>query len=396
MDIKNNYLKLKDKFVKMRCSSKSYNKNDEIGGYCFSFGHHEDYQRCSGNVGSSFSKKGNLVQSGKHISSLKAWYSYENINGKQSVEEISNLLQDNHKKISSLRAKQIISYLTNVEHPLREGIHISKEDIDNINNLILQVDEKVTEIDVVLYSLGGDVFVSRILVDMLRKRFKKVNFLVPFEALSAASMICLSGDEIIVTPEASLSPFDVQIKSPVSGNFLPANIMLKCAKQARKAHNPMNILHFKSSYEGWSKEMSENSINVCKISIKNTKHFPMYWLMKYTFKAFVTNNDKFNRYLLLPFWKIFSKNGRKANKIVDFFINTGVKFGHDAPILYSDIKHSGLNIIEADGELVELLRENSLLSKRLFERSNLLKIYSDGEHSFVVYNNKKDTPDAKK
>jgi len=395
MNIKNNYLKLKENLVKMWCSLEIYGKNDKIGGYCFAFEHYEGYQKYSTNRVSSFLVKGKLVQSDKHISSLNSWYSYEIINGDQSSEEILNLLQNNHKKISSLRANPIISYLTNVEHPLRKGIDISKEDIDNINNLILLVDKKITEVDVILYSLGGDVLVSRVLVDMLRKRFEKVNFLVPFEALSAASMICLSGDEIIMTPEASLSPFDVQIKSPASNNYSPVNIMLKCAKGARFALNPLNILYLKSTYQGWDMQMAQNTINFCNISIKNTKHFPMYWLMKYTFRAFITKNEKFNRYLLLPFWKIFTKNGRKANKIVNFFIDTGIKFGHDVPILYSDIEHSGLNILEAKEELLELLRENSLLSKRLFERSSLLKIYSNSDSSFVIFNKSKDTSDIK-
>ncbi|MDQ7061863.1 MAG: hypothetical protein Q9M43_12375 [Sulfurimonas sp.] len=121
--------------------------------------------------------------------------------------------------------------------------------------------------------------------------------------------------------------------------------------------------------------MCDRIIRNCKSNLQIIINFPTYWLMKYTFKAYITNNENFDRYVLTPLWKHFTRNGRKARKIVKFFIETGVKFGHDTPIMHTHIEHSGLNIELAKGELSEILRETTFLSMKIFEDKTIHKIF---------------------
>ena len=49
------------------------------------------------------------------------------------------------------------------------------------------------------------------LVKILRSNFDEVNFLIPHSAYSAATMLALSGDSIVMHPSAVLGPIDPQV-----------------------------------------------------------------------------------------------------------------------------------------------------------------------------------------
>jgi len=59
--------------------------------------------------------------------------------------------------------------------------------------------------------MGGDPIVSLRIVSMLRENFKKFGVLVPFSAYSAATLVALGADEIVMHPFSNLGPVDPQI-----------------------------------------------------------------------------------------------------------------------------------------------------------------------------------------
>jgi len=358
-------------------------KREDIDAYSFNFKYYEYLQKHKHQDIKTYSK-GNLLKC-EHISYLSCWHNFESLQGEQSYKDILNLLQNNLVKISAIRQRPIISYIVNINSDHRDKIKITNEDINYFIDLIEDIEENVKEIDLIIYSIGGCLSVARKLIEILYNRFDKVNFLVTSIAYSAATMMCMSANEIIMTPESSLSPFDVQILSPDTGNFLPIDIMLKCAKEAKQAHNPLNIFVPKSLYKNWNKEMSEETIKNCVNSSYLASSYPTYWLMKYMYKSFLSKNEEFNKYFVVPIWKYLTKDGRKAKRIVEYFIDTGVRFSHSIPIMYSDIKNSGLNVHLADAELLALLRENAILSEKLFERSSIFKLYMNEYYYHYTY-----------
>lgn len=72
---------------------------------------------------------------------------------------------------------------------------------------------QVNNIDLFLYTRGGETDAVWPLVNMLRARCKKLSVLVPFRAHSAGTMICLGAHEVVLGELASLSPID-----PTTGN----------------------------------------------------------------------------------------------------------------------------------------------------------------------------------
>jgi hypothetical protein len=74
-------------------------------------------------------------------------------------------------------------------------------------------------VDLFLYSNGGDGTVPWKLVTLIREYSKKFSVLVPYRAFSAATLTCLGADEIVMHPMGMLGPTD----PTVANDFNPDN-----------------------------------------------------------------------------------------------------------------------------------------------------------------------------
>lgn len=108
--------------------------------------------------------------------------------------------------IEELRNSKVITYITSD----RQGPINAKVAMDIIPIVSRQLREmgKVPNIDLFLYSTGGDTMVPWRLVSMIRGYCDKFSVLVPYKAHSAATMIALGADEIVMSDLSELSPID--------------------------------------------------------------------------------------------------------------------------------------------------------------------------------------------
>jgi len=110
------------------------------------------------------------------------------------------------KKIEDLRKSRVITYLTSDRQgPMNAKIAM---DIIPIISKQLRTIGKTQKIDLFLYSTGGDTMVPWRLVSMIREYCDKFSVLVPYKAHSAATMIVLGADEIVMSDLSELSPID--------------------------------------------------------------------------------------------------------------------------------------------------------------------------------------------
>lgn len=72
------------------------------------------------------------------------------------------------------------------------------------------------QIDLFLYSTGGITMAGFALVNLIREFCDSFNVIVPYKALSTATLVCLGADELIMTKMALLSPIDPSISTPLS------------------------------------------------------------------------------------------------------------------------------------------------------------------------------------
>ena len=110
------------------------------------------------------------------------------------------------KQIEDARESRVISYLTSD----RQGPFNARiaPDIIPLVSKQLQKIGRVKNIDLFLYSGGGDTMVPWRLVSMIREYCEKFSVLLPYKAHSAATMIALGADEIVMSDLSELSPID--------------------------------------------------------------------------------------------------------------------------------------------------------------------------------------------
>lgn len=109
-------------------------------------------------------------------------------------------------QIEELRKSRVITYLTSD----RQGPVNARVAMDIIPIISKQLREigKTESVDLFLYSSGGDTMVPWRLVSMIREYCNKFSALVPYKAHSAATMISLGADEIVMSDLSELSPID--------------------------------------------------------------------------------------------------------------------------------------------------------------------------------------------
>lgn len=115
------------------------------------------------------------------------------------IENIQKLRDDSH----------VITYITS-DRPGPVGARVAPDIIPLFSKQLSKIapSGKVPKIDLFLYSAGGDTMVPWRLVSMIREHCEQFSVLVPYKAHSAATMIALGADEIVMSNLSELSPID--------------------------------------------------------------------------------------------------------------------------------------------------------------------------------------------
>lgn len=121
------------------------------------------------------------------------------------------------KRIEALRGSEVLCFLTS----LRPSVLTQMAD-DAVrvcfDHLLLLPERPIEKLDVFLCSNGGSGTVPWRLVALFREFAKSLCVLIPYRAYSAASLLALGADEIVMHPFAELGPID----PTVSNDFNPA------------------------------------------------------------------------------------------------------------------------------------------------------------------------------
>ena len=89
---------------------------------------------------------------------------------------------------------------------------MAQDAIPIISDQIQQLPSGTKAVDLLVVSAGGDPMVAWRVMSLLRDRVKKVGVIVPQAAFSAATMLALGADEIVMHPCGNLGPVDPQIQ----------------------------------------------------------------------------------------------------------------------------------------------------------------------------------------
>lgn len=111
--------------------------------------------------------------------------------------------------LEAIRGSKVITYITS-DRPGPVGARVAPDIIPLFSKQLHEIAPagKVPKIDLFLYSAGGDTLVPWRLVSMIREHCEQFSVLVPYKAHSAATMIALGADEIVMSDLSEISPID--------------------------------------------------------------------------------------------------------------------------------------------------------------------------------------------
>ena len=142
------------------------------------------------------------------------------------LESIEKLNNPANKKVG------VIGFIAD-----ESGIHstIGPRDIPAIGNALMSIGH-VDILRLILNSPGGDGVTAEKIVEMCRNYCKKFEVIIPNMAKSAATMIALGSDEVVMGYCSELGPIDAQVPIIIDGipRFISAQSFINARKNLQK------------------------------------------------------------------------------------------------------------------------------------------------------------------
>ena len=170
---------------------------------------------------------------------------------------------------------------TNVEKAAQYGARLQIDLNDKTGFIQALSDIPDGPLDVLLHSPGGNPSATESIVHLLRARFSPIRFLVPHTAKSAATMLALSGNEILLGEGAELGPIDpqFQIVNQQKQVTVPAGAAISLFERihAEVVSNPQKL-------RGWLPIIGQygpSFLQECQNAIDLSETLVANWLQEY-------------------------------------------------------------------------------------------------------------------
>ena len=209
-------------------------------------------------------------------------------------------------KIESIVNGKVICYFAN---PKNQDSLIDGYDTIALEDLLRSTsDSKIGFL--ILNSNGGNANVAEKLLSMCRSRFtEKFTIIVPNYAKSAATMMCLGADSIMMGYLAELGPIDPQIS--IRGDIqLPARSFidgLEMVRQKIKEGDPSIM------YSSMLQKVRPEIISMCASAIAHSEEFAKKWLTEHMLKNDPEHAKKVAK------WLSDGQTYKSHGKVIDFY-----------------------------------------------------------------------------
>jgi hypothetical protein len=179
-------------------------------------------------------------------------------------------------------------------------------------------------LDLLLLSPGGSAEAAESIVSYLRAKFDHIRVIVPLAAKSAATMLALAADEILMARHSQLGPIDPQfgIATPEGPRSAPAQAILDQFELAkRECQNPANL----SAWLPILRTYAPGLLVQCQDQRTLAERMVAEWLANYMFKG-------------------LDNRVEKAASIASWFADYNHFQSHGRPVGYDQLKSLDLNV----------------------------------------------------
>lgn len=245
---------------------------------------------------------------------------------------------------------------------VQNGVAITPEDVRGLAEVVRGLEGDA--VDLILHSPGGSPEAAESIVAVLRSQFNTVRVLVPVMAKSAATMIALAANEILMPISAELGPIDPQfLLSDGRGGqrMTPAQAIIDDVQRAQQAVTsqqgdaPVWLMQVQGQPPG----LYQQALNAVQLS----KQLVKGWLEKYMFTG-----DQ--------------SAATKAQAIVDYLGDHNRFLSHARRVdikTLADLGAKIYNITDVDRQLWQLLEELWYTVEHTFQGSPVFKMWENSK-----------------
>lgn len=268
------------------------------------------------------------------------------------------------EKIAALKAitgRPLLIYATDFFNPklppqLSQILSINLSDKDTFADIADNIGMR--EIDLLIHSPGGSAEATEGIVSYLRSRFDHIRVLVPGTAKSAATMLAMSANQLVMDELSELGPTDPQMV--INNRFSPAGAILK---QFQKAQEELKSDPGKIAAWLPVLQLYGPSILVeCQNHLDLSERLVRTWLEDYMFKGQADADVH-------------------ASEVARWLADDENHLSHSRRIGVNELKAKGVNVIDMrdDATLREAIRQLHLALMNTFNGTGAVKLFENSE-----------------
>ncbi|BCS91520.1 SDH family Clp fold serine proteinase [Metallosphaera javensis (ex Sakai et al. 2022)] len=258
---------------------------------------------------------------------------------KQDTSIVDKIRRDYLRELSKYTGRPTILYATRwMDYPIVNPVETQVLWGDKEGFMETVYGIKGDQLDLILHSPGGLTEAAKSIVEYLRDKFKSIRVIVPDAAMSAATMIALSGDVVIMGRQSNLGPIDPQFIIPLLNTqiSISAQSLLEEFERAKDEvkKDKNNLLVWATKLQQYPPGILEEAKNALEL----TKEVGKRWLTSYMFQG--------------------EQDGeKKAERIVTYLADHNALKSHGNPVPRAKLEELGLKImrLEDDQKLQDLV-----------------------------------------
>lgn len=277
------------------------------------------------------------------------------------------------KAVQEITGRPLIVYAADFisPNPIKEQFTsnltiISLADKDGFDEVTRNL-PRGSEIDILLHSPGGSAEATELIVEILRSRFSHIRFIIPNVAKSAATMLALSGNQLLLDERSELGPTDPQMILNQDGKFIvaPAQAIKDQFKTAQDEINgdPQKLPAW-IPILGW---YGPSLLAQCDNHLALARELVSKWLEKYMF-----TDDK--------------EAKQKAEQIAEYLADHNNFRSHSRRVGMTDLQALDANIFDMRNapELHEAVRDLYAAIMVTFSGTGAYKIVENGNSEALI------------
>jgi len=296
----------------------------------------------------------------------------------KTSKDIDGVRRNKYQKLVGITERPLVVYASAFMQPRKNSdmplMALDLSDKDGFEEVINGI--KGENVDILLHSPGGSAEATESIVKIIRNNIKNVRFIITGAAKSAATILALSGNSIVMTNAAEMGPIDPQIR--VRNRFAPAGSIIEQFEKATE-----QILETPEVLPAWIPILQEYAPSLlveCKNYIELSEKLVKSWMTEYMFAGSKTKETT-----------------KKINAIAKYLTNEKENLSHARRIGCENLKDLGVKVILADdlgAEFAEVLNEVHLALMQTFIFTDALKIFENSNNEALILNERHAPPPA--